>query len=311
MKIHEQNFIILLVIGLTTLAGGCAIDARTGRALADALASGPVRDYASAQADLVAETCMVLEQQVAPPGGGLPELVAARGSWHKARAAYDRGVTAFLVVAPELDFLIDGKMDDLFARSGLRPLELALFVAPPPADLVRLTQKLGDAAIALHTRVPDAAQPLLAAELLGSMAAVAGQLAAKFDGSASPYAGASLFSVQNNLTGLTAIYTILAPLVQGVDPVLDQRISGRLRELLAQISALQSLDDVTDKTQLFARVRRPGPGLFKNRYGAAARGDDHRCELSRAPRVLRRRQRRILAPRTLATLAAGDPAFGQ
>ena len=236
---------ILLVVVLT---GGCAIDERTGRALADALATGPVRDYTSAQADLVAETCMVLERQVTPPGGAAPELIAARGSWHKARAAYDRGVAGFLVVAPELDFRIDGKMDDIFARTGLRPLEQALFSEPPTSDVPRLTQKLSDAAIDLHNAVLDPARPLSAAALLGSMSAVAGQLGAKLDGSASPYAGASLLSLQNNLTGLSAIYTILSPLVHGASPLLDQRISARLHDLSAQVTALPSLDAVTDKT---------------------------------------------------------------
>ena len=248
MKIHEHNFMVPLAASLA-LCFGCAVDERTGSALADALAGGPVRDYASAQADIVAATCLVMQQQVTPPSGTPPELVSAQESWRKARAAYDRGVAGFLVVAPELDFQLDGKMDDSFARSGLRPVELALFSAPPGSELPRLTQKLSDAAIALHLEVPDPGRPLTAAALIGSMSAVAGQLAAKFDGSASPYAGASLLSVQSNLVGLSAMYEILAPLVRGADAALDQRISALLKELLTQVTALQSLDEVMDKTR--------------------------------------------------------------
>src|SRR5581483_9229201 len=121
---------------LFSLGAGCAVDERTGRALADALAGGPIRDYAARQADTLAETSVVLQRQAAPGEGGMSDLDAARMSWLKARAAYDRGVAVFLVVAPELDFQLDGHLDDAFARTGLRLVERALFGAPPapPAE---------------------------------------------------------------------------------------------------------------------------------------------------------------------------------
>ncbi len=233
-----------------SLAAGCAIDDRTGKALADALATGPVRDYASTQADTVAETSLVLQHQAAPDDGGQPDISAARQSWLKARAAYDRGLAVFLVVAPDLDFQLDGHQDDPFATTGLRQVERALFAMPlaPSAELSRLAHTLTESARALHVAVPDTGRVLAAAGLIGSMSAVAAQMANKFDGIISPYAGAALPSVQNNLVGLMAMYAALSPLVQGADPALDQRIGDRMKRLLGQVRALPSIEAVTDKT---------------------------------------------------------------
>src|SRR4051812_1948907 len=168
MKNHKfANLIIFATLaGGLTSAGGCAVDARTGKPLADAIAAGPVRDYASAQAGTLAETSQLIDQQAAPSDGSAPDLDAARISWRKARAAYDRGVAVYVVVAPELDFALDGAFDDALASTGLRYLERALFSTPPaaPGEVARLTHALRTDARALHGAVPDAARPMQAAD---------------------------------------------------------------------------------------------------------------------------------------------------
>jgi iron uptake system EfeUOB component EfeO/EfeM len=248
MKNHQNS---LLFIGLlcAALSGGCAVDERTGKALADALCEGPVRDYASAQARSFAETSLVLKDQAAPTSGSPQDLSGAQASWFKARAAYDRGVAVFAALLPELDFKLDGRFDDPLAKSGLRFVERALFGAPPApgAELLELTADLRDGALSLQALVPDPVRPLPAAVLLGSMSAVAATVAGKLDGMSSPYAGASLLSVQENLVGLQAMYAVLSPLVQGADSELDEQISALLQELLAQLAGQVSLEALTDK----------------------------------------------------------------
>jgi iron uptake system EfeUOB component EfeO/EfeM len=240
---------LLPLLALLLLPLGCAVDARTAPALAEAAASGPVRDYASAQADSVAATALLLAQQAVPPLGAAADLDAAQQSWRKARAGYDRGVAVFLVVAPELDFELDGHSDDPLATSGLRQLERALFATPPAtAELAHLTAGLSQAARALHVAVSG--RPIAAASLVAALSAIAGQLAGKLDGSISPYAGAALLSAESNLRGLQALYAPLAPLVQGIDPLLDQRIADGLQLLLDELRSLPTIDAAADKPLL-------------------------------------------------------------
>lgn len=248
MKIHKWAP-LLAILSSFWMDAGCATDERTGKALADALAAGPVRDYAGAQADVVAQTSLLLLQQGAPDNGSLPDLAGARRSWLQARTAYDRGVAVFTVVAPDLVFQLDGSFDDPFATTGLRQMERVLFASSPApaAEVARLAQALRDAAVALHTAVPDPARAFDAATLLGSMAATAAQIATKFDGSLSPYAGASLLSVEHNLLGLQAMYAILSPLVLLADPDLDASLGGRLQALLNQVRSYASVEAVMDK----------------------------------------------------------------
>lgn len=229
---------------------GCAVDPRTSAALADALVDGPIRTYASVQSDSLAQTCMLLQTQAAPEAGGMQDLAAAQGSWLKARAAYDRGVALFLVAAPELNFDIDGPPDNVLALGGLRQVERLLFTSPAasPTELTALTLSLRSSAIKLHLAVADGA-PVAAADLVGSMSALASLLATKIDGSASPYAGAAaaVASAQNSLIGLQAMYDVLSPVVQGADPLLDQQIATALRELQEPLRALPSLELLADK----------------------------------------------------------------
>ena len=231
---------------------GCAVDARTSPAFADALADGPVRDYAGLQADALAQAGFALRLQVAPDSGAQPDLPAAQSSWLRARAAYERGLAVFLVVAAELDFTLDGHLDDGLARNGLRQLETALFAKAPAAaaELDRLTRTFADAAAALHVAVPDHGRPLTGASLIASLSAVASLTATKFDGSASPYAGAVLLTIEHDLIGLQAVYALLSPLVAGSDAALDERITRLLRELLQQVRAHATADAIADKTAL-------------------------------------------------------------
>ena len=270
MNFHKIGNLIIFSLLSGALLGACAIDERTGKALADAAANGPIRSYAAVQAATFAETSQALVAQAAPEDGSPPDLDAARNSWRKARATYDRGVAVYLVVAPALDFALDGTFDDPVAMTGLRYLERALFATPPAASatLGSLSRALRDDARALYNTVPDAAQPIAAADLLGSMAAVAAQMAGKLDGMTSPYAGAALLSLQSNLIGLQTMYDALAEIVRNADPTLDAQITTQLASLGAQLGALQSLDAVTDKTALLrecatlsAALRRIGPAL--------------------------------------------------
>lgn len=263
MRVPRRSYRPLaLLLGLLFWSSGCAVDERTGPALADALADGPVRDYAARQAETVAQTSFLLQEQAAPVGAA-PDLAAARQSWLKVRAAYERGLPVFLVVAAELDFQLDGHLDDALARTGLRQLESALFATPPadPAELLRLTRALSDSALALHLAVPDRARPLPATALLGSMAAVASLLATRFDGSLSPYAGASQLAVEHSLLGLQQLYAPLSPLVAGADAALDARLQTLLADLLAQVRALPSLDVIADKTIFLRQLDALSQGL--------------------------------------------------
>lgn len=237
-----------LLVGLA----GCALDARTGRALVDALADGPVRDYAGLQADAVAQASLVLRTQVVPEGGAMPELAAAQQSWRRARAAYERGVAVFLVVAADLDFALDGPLDDGLAQTGLRQLETKLFAPTPaaPAELDRLTAALATSAAALHVAVPDHGRALSGAALLGSLSGAAALLSTKFDGSASPYAGAGLLAIEHDLIGMQEMYGILAPPVAATDAELDQRIAFLLRDLLEKVRSYSSTDAIADKVSL-------------------------------------------------------------
>ena len=265
MRVPRRPYrpLLLSLALLLWQSGGCAVDERTGPALADALADGPVRDYAGRQADTVAQTSLLLQEQAAPVGGAAPDLAAARQSWLKVRAAYERGLPVFLVVAAELDFHLDGHLDDALVRTGLRQLEPALFATPPAgaAELARLTRALSDSALALHLAVPDRARPLPATALLGSMAAVAALSATRFDGSLSPYAGASQLAVEHSLLGLQQLYAPLSPLVAGADAALDAQLQTLLADLLAQVRALPSLDSIPDKTVFLRQFDTLSQGL--------------------------------------------------
>jgi hypothetical protein len=233
-------------------APGCAVEERTGKALADAVAAGPARDYAGARADALAESCLEMYQKVAPDGGGPADLAGAQLAFARARAAHDSGVAVFLIVAPELEAQLEGEADDPLAVTGLPVAERALFATPPApaAEQARATALLRDAALALHRTLPAGGQPADAAALVGSLAAVAARVANKLDGSSSLYAGAARLSVESNLVGVQALYGLLAPLVQGADAARDQQITALLQQLLAQIRAVASLDELPDKAQL-------------------------------------------------------------
>lgn len=248
-----RQYLTPLLMGLlfSTLAPGCAPDPRTSSALADALVGGPIRTYAGLQANTVAETCLVLQMQVVPDENGLIDLAAAQSSWRKARLAYDRGEPLFLVVAPELDFEIDGPPGDVFAVGGLRQVERALFSQPVASaeQLALLTQDLRDSTIELHLAVDEGVRPTSAPGLVSSMAALASLLATRIDGSGSPYAGAAdaVASAQNSLLGIQAMYGELSPVVQGDAPELDVEITTHLRDMLGELSGLTSFDQLADK----------------------------------------------------------------
>ena len=151
----------------------------------------------------------------------------------------------------------------------LRQTDPAVSATPSAdaAELVRLTRSLSDSALALHLAVPDRARPLPATALLGSMAAVAALLATRFDGSLSPYAGASQLAVEHSLLGLQQIYAPLSPLVAGADAALDGQLQTLLADLLAQVRALPSLDAIADKTIFLRQFDALSQGL--RRLGTA------------------------------------------
>mgnify|MGYP000411433538 CR=1 FL=1 len=89
MKLPKQLRLGVPLLALLVGIADCAVDARTSPALVDALADGPVRDYASLQADTLAQAGFALRLQVVPDSGAPPNLQAAQKSWLRARAAYE------------------------------------------------------------------------------------------------------------------------------------------------------------------------------------------------------------------------------
>jgi iron uptake system EfeUOB component EfeO/EfeM len=231
---------------LVLLAGGCALDNRTGPALANAVAATSCRDLGAAEATRLARASARLQAALADDP---QDLAAARTEWAAARAAYDRGAAVFLTAAPDLWPAVDGRLDDPLVGSGLRVLEAALFGQPPapPPILHAQGAALADATTRLARAVLDPARPIHAAVLISSMAAVAGVAATKADGSDSPYAGLSHKSLEQDLAGLQALYAPFSPLVARADPALDARVTGLLAGLRAQVRGLSSVDALPDK----------------------------------------------------------------
>jgi iron uptake system EfeUOB component EfeO/EfeM len=230
---------------------GCAVDNRLGADAANALVSGPVRDYAIAQAASAASACLAIEQALAVP---VPDLPAGRAAWIDARVAYDRGAAMFFMAAPGVDRVVDGRLDDPLTVTGLRLIERPLFGTPTGsnAELFRMSTSMAAGAVELPAVLTDAGS-LNADALLGSMAAIAAVAATKLDGSDSPFAGQSHRSIENNLRGLQVMYGILAPLVESADPRLNEQIRALLASLRAQIEGVPSVDAVPDKLTFLRR----------------------------------------------------------
>lgn len=233
--------VLACVLDLT----GCAADNRLGADAANALVSGPARDYAVMQAADAATACLGVEQALAVP---VPDLVAGRKAWIDARLAYDRGAAMFFMAAPGVDRIVDGRLDDPLTVTGLRLLERPLFGMPTgsSAELARISTSLAAGAVELPAALTDAG-PLNADALLGSMAAIAAVAATKLDGSDSPFAGQSHLSIDNNLRGLQVLYGILGPLVESADPQLNERIRALLASLRSRIEGVPNVDAVQDK----------------------------------------------------------------
>lgn len=234
------------VLLFVLLAGGCALDNRTGPALANAVAATSCRDIGAGEATLLARASTRLQAALAQDP---QDLDAARVQWAAARAAYDRGAAVFLSAAPDLWPAVDGRLDDPLVTSGLRVIEADLFGQPPSSPPILAAQgaALADATTRLARAVLDPARPIDAATLLSSMAAVAGVAATKADGSDSPYAGLSHRSLAEDLAGLQALYEPFSPLVTRADPALDARVQALLSALRAQVRDLPDVDALPDK----------------------------------------------------------------
>jgi hypothetical protein len=229
------------VLGLVA----CGIDNRVGADAANALVSGPVRDYAIIQGATAATACLQIEGALtAAP----IDVATARAGWVEARLAYDRAAALFFIAVPEIDRIVDGRLDDPLTVTGLRFLEQPLFGTPlgSPSQLSRIGITMAAGAVRLPSALGDATG-LSAEALIGSMAAQAAVVATKLDGSDSPHAGQSHASIANNLLGLQVMYGSLSPLVSAADPALDARIRELLTSLRAQIDGVANVDAVRDK----------------------------------------------------------------
>lgn len=234
-----------LAVASVLVLAACGIDNRLGADAANALVSGAGRDYAIAQATTAAMACFKLEEAlIATP----PEITAGRTAWIDARLAYDRGAAMFFIAVPEIDRIVDGRLDDPLTVTGLRYLEQPLFGMPQgsPAELSRIGTTMAEGAVRLPSALGDATN-LTAQDLLGSMAAQAAVVATKLDGSDSPHAGQSHLSIVNNLIGLQTLYGILQPLVEVANASLDARIRGLFASLRLQITGVSNVDAVRDK----------------------------------------------------------------
>ncbi|HMY56750.1 MAG TPA: hypothetical protein PK472_00765, partial [Pseudomonadota bacterium] len=114
---------------------GCGTDNRLGRDAAATLLATTIRDYAARSADQVAKACLDLEWTL--PLVGSQDVATAQTAWVRARLGYDHGAVLFKLVAPDLDALIDGEVDNPLSRTGLRKMEQPLF-AKPTADALTL-----------------------------------------------------------------------------------------------------------------------------------------------------------------------------
>ncbi|HND09965.1 MAG TPA: imelysin family protein [Pseudomonadota bacterium] len=242
---------------------GCGTDNRLGRDAAATLLATTIRDYAARSADQVAKACLDLEWTL--PLVGSQDVATAQTAWVRARLGYDHGAVLFKLVAPDLDALIDGEVDNPLSRTGLRKMEQPLF-AKPTADALTLgyaAQALAAAAVRLPPAIDDAQRTVDVGSFLGALAGMSVVTGVKLDGSDSPFANQSLQSAQANLDGIAALYEPLSPLVHDVDAALDDEIHGLLAGLLGQLQGVTMTEQVKDKSLFLRRSAALGQAFLR------------------------------------------------
>jgi iron uptake system EfeUOB component EfeO/EfeM len=252
----------LVCLALVT-ASGCAVDNRTGARAAAALLETEVRSFAAEQAQHLAQAAVGLHRTLTALAG--PELPAARGYWQVARGSYDQASTVCLLLAPALDLRLDGRFDNPLALGGLRQLERALFAQPRADDatLQQLAQAFRDDSLQLPGALSDTRQPLDPAQLLTTMSAVVAVVGTKADGSDSPYAGTAHLAIQNNLSGLQHMYTVLSPLVRAADAALDAQVLDLFAALQQQVAGLSTVDALVGKVLFLRRCAELSQALLR------------------------------------------------
>lgn len=242
---------------------GCGTDNRLGRDAAATLLATTMRDVGSRQADQVAKACLDIEWAL--PLAGTQDLATAQSAWIRARLAYDHGAVMFKLLAPEVDALIDGELDNPLTRTGLRKLEPSLF-GKPTADATALflgAQALSAAAVRLPAAVGDAQRTTDVGSFLGALAGISVVTGVKLDGSDSPFANQSLQSAHANLEGIAALYEPLAPLVHDADAALDDEIHTLLQGLLEQLQGVTMTEQVKDKALFLRRSAALGQAFLR------------------------------------------------
>lgn len=262
---HRQRYrglLGLVCLALVTISG-CAVENRTGALAAAALLETEVRPFAAEQAQQLAQAAVGLHHTLTAPAG--PELPAARGYWQVARGRYDQASTVCLLLAPALDLRLDGRFDNPLALGGLRQLERALFAQPRADDatLQQLAQAFRDDSLQLPGALSDTRQTLDPAQLLTTMSAVVAVVGTKADGSDSPYAGTAHLAIQNNLSGLQHMYTVLSPLVRAADAALDAQVLELFGALQQQVAGLSTVDALVDKVLFLRRCAELSQALLR------------------------------------------------
>lgn len=259
---RRRGLLGLVCLALVT-ASGCAVDNRTGALAAAALLETEVRPFAAEQALQLAQAAVGLHRSLTASAG--PELPAARGYWQAARGSYDQASTVCLLLAPVLDLRLDGRFDNPLALGGLRQLERALFAQPRADDvtLQQLAQAFRDDSLQLPGALSDTRQPLDPAQLLTTMSAVVAVVGTKADGSDSPYAGTAHLAIQNNLSGLQHMYTVLSPLIRAADAALDAQVLDLFAALQQQVAGLSTVDALVDKVLFLRRCAELSQALLR------------------------------------------------
>lgn len=169
------------------------------------------------------------------------DLEGAREAWIAARVGWERGETFLGEYFPEADEAIDSWPD---ADAGFHALEPLLFEAGDLGAAKPLASNLQGDVVALQKAFGQ--HRFDAQGLLNGLAGIAFEIGdAKAAGSESPFAGASLQDMRDNLAGIEALYALsFARTVEAADPALHRRIVTHLVELggALAVPALEALD---------------------------------------------------------------------
>jgi iron uptake system component EfeO len=175
------------------------------------------------------------------------DLEAAKSDWIAARVGWERGETFLGEYFPDAGEAIDSWPD---ASSGFHAIEPLLFRAGDVAGAKALSERL---LIEIQTlRDGFAAQKLDSQGLANGMTGIAYEIGeAKAGGGESPFAGASLLDMRDNLQGIDALYALVfAGAVERQNLALHQRVVARMVDLGCVLGAPSI--EVMDQSRVMA-----------------------------------------------------------